>query len=198
MTASLTFNEIEKTEKSLPAKMVSMVVDNEYLKEVAKMISFINSSIDILSDNARYKAYKFIEVADIKQIKTTLSTYTNDDEKVNAFKEELLEDLTNFEKQIKTNHVQKIEELKKEKQFNERQLKVLDFAKHKLIMERLSRVEWPYDAKTKEFDTKIAALQVNIKRLEQKIEEAVKYRPLAKEKEILMYQMQLKEKYSVR
>jgi hypothetical protein len=195
MTANLT---AEISEKGFIGKMVSLTADNEYVTETTKMLSLVSASIETLSNDVRYKASQFIEAADIEQIKATLKKYTNNNEKVKSFKKMLIEDLTNFEQQIKVNHVQKIEALRKEKQFLERQLKVLDFAKHKLIMDRLSRIEWPYDAKTKEFDTKISALEFKIKRLGEKIEEANKFRPLAREKEILMYQIKLKEKYSVK
>jgi len=146
--------------------------------------------------NSKYKTNVMIEPTEIDQIKNSLNNYVSDDTKVAEFKKEILNDLTDFQEQIKTNYIGRIEDFYKQKQLCERQIKVLDVEKHKLIMDRLSKIEWPYDKKTQEYDNKIAALKTQSKQLEQKMEEAQQMRPAANEKDLLIYQLKLKEKYS--
>ena len=175
---------------------INVISSNTFSADSKKVLSHTTMAIKSLA-NSYYKASPFLEVSDIEQIKNSLNNYANNDKKVSEFKNALIKDLTNFQAQIKTSHIQKLAELGKEKQFCEKQVKVLDFAKHKLIMDRLAKVEWPYDSKTKEYEGKIAALQIKIQKYEQKIDELGKKRPSANEKDILIYQMQLKEKFAI-
>ena len=55
-----------------------------------------------------------MEPSDLDQIKSALSNYANKNESIKAFKKELIEDLTNFQNQIKVTQVQRLEELKKQ------------------------------------------------------------------------------------
>lgn len=163
--------------------------------EYEKILNLTTMSMKMFA-NSYYKETAFLEASDIEQIKTSLSNFNNKNEKVNEFKNFILEELTDFQSHIKTKHNQKIAQITKEKLFLERQLSVITFAKNKLVRERLARVEWPYDKKTKEYDSKISALQIKIQKWEQRIEEEQKKRPYVSEKDILMYQMYLKEKYA--
>lgn len=169
---------------------------DEFAIESKKIISLATMSMKSLA-NSYYKTATFLEASDIEQIKVSLSNYTYNNEKTTEFKNAIIADLTEFQNKIKANYIQKIVELTKEKDFAEKQVKVLEFSKNKLVRERLARVEWPYDSKTKEFDSKIAALQIRIQKNEQKIAEAQKMKPCATEKDILIYQMYLKDKYAV-
>lgn len=146
--------------------------------------------------NSNSKSTTYLEPNEIDRIKISLKNYVNDHEKIDAFKNEVIKDLTEFQNQIKANHIQRITDLTKEKQFCERQIKILECGKHKLIMERLSKVVWPYDEKTKEYDNKIAKLQLQVQQYTNKIENLKNMRPAANEKDILLYKLHLVEKFA--
>lgn len=145
--------------------------------------------------NAYYKNTKFVDLEDVEQIKRALKNYKDNNQRVSNFKKELIDDLTKFQQQIKTTHVERIDEFKKQYRDYKRQIIGLEAEKNRLIMERLSKIVWPYDAKTKEYDEKIAKFEALANQYERKLEEAQKLRPLANEKDILLYQMHLKETF---
>lgn len=167
---------------------------NDLNTDCEKILNMTALSIKMFA-NSYYKKLPFLEPSDIDQIKESLNNYAKSDEKLKEFKKVIIEDLTAFQKQIKANHVQKLADLGRQKQLCERQIVALEFEKNKLIMDRLSKVVWPYDEKTKEYDAKIAALQLQVKKYNQKIEETQQMKPIANEKDILMYRMHLNEKY---
>lgn len=169
--------------------------EQEIPADCQKILNMTALSIKMFA-NSYYKSSAYLEPTDIDQIKNSLNNYANNHEKINDFKQELIEDLTKFQKQIKENHIQRIADLIKDKQFCEKQIKIFDFEKNKLIMERLSKIVWPYDEKTKEYDNKIAQLQLKIQQYTQKIENLRQMRPAANEKDILLYRMHLKEKFA--
>lgn len=187
--SSYSGNVISSTSKPPEAK------EEEFVLDYKKILSLTTMSMKMFA-NSYYKASPFLETSDIEQIKDSLNNYANNNEKVKEFKNAIIDDLTEFQKQIKTNYVQKLADLGKEKESCEKQLNILHVSKNRLIMDRLAKVEWPYDSKTKEYDSKMAALQIRVQKYEQKIEELQKTRPLASEKDILIYQMHLKEKYT--
>lgn len=160
-----------------------------------KLVKFTAMSVRMLT-NSYYKATPFIETTDIEHIKQSLANYANKDDKLQEYKDAIINDLTDFQNQIKSNHVQKLTTLVKEQQQIERQINVLTTAKAQLVKERLSKVLWPYDAKTKAYDAKAAALQITNQKYLQKIEDMKRSKPLASEKDIIIYQMQFKEKFS--
>lgn len=205
MTTSITLNdfvaaEIETTQgvtntiNTESIKFCAAVREENVTLDYEKILNMTSLSIKMFA-NSFYKSSEFLEPSDIEQIKDSLNNYVNNNEKVVEFKNAILNDLTKFQKQIKVNHVQKLAELEKQRQFSEKQLRVLEFEKQKLVMDRLSKIAWPYDAKTKEYDSKIAASQMQVQKLAQKIEELQHMRPAANEKEILLYRMYLTEKY---
>lgn len=205
MTASITLNDImtlESETKEVVTKTmqnvqnyVSTTREENVVLDYQKILNMTSLSIKMFA-NSYYKSSEFLEPSDIEQIKDSLNNYVNSNEKVIEFKTAILNDLTKFQKQIKTNHVQKLAELERQKQFCEKQLNVITFEKNKLVMERLSKVIWPYDSKTKAYDGKIAALQLQLQKYQQKIYDLQQMRPAANEKEILLYRMYLNEKYN--
>lgn len=205
MTASITLNDIMTLESETKEVVtntiqnaqnyVSTTREENVVLDYQKILNMTSLSIKMFA-NSYYKSSEFLEPSDIEQIKDSLNNYANSNEKVIEFKTAILNDLTKFQKQIKTNHVQKLAELERQKQFCEKQLNVITFEKNKLVMERLSKVIWPYDSKTKEYDSKIAALQLQLQKYQQKIYDLQQMRPAANEKEILLYRMYLNEKYS--
>lgn len=159
-----------------------------------KILSYTSKSIKAHA-TANYKSHVFIEISDLEKIKDALNQFTSKSDKVEQFKKELINDLTNFEMQIKLNHTQNIVDLAEEKQFCQKQIQIFEFGKQKLIRERLAKLVWPYDAKTKEYDSKIEILTDKLNKIEKSIEEAKSMRPMAKEKEIVAYQQQLINKF---
>lgn len=168
--------------------------EKDFTADYEKVLNMTTLSMKMFA-NSYYKSATFLEASDIEQIKDSLNNYTNDSDKVTEFKNAIIDDLTEFQKQIKTNHVQKLAELGKQKQFLEKQIRILDVEKNKLVMERLAKIVWPYDQKTKEYDAKIAKLQMQVQKYAQKIEDLQQMRPAADEKDILLYQMSFKDKF---
>jgi len=216
MSANVTLNdyialELKKAEDNNVVKSITHAIKKEYencypnekteekpediAKDYAKILNMTNLSLKMFA-NSHYKLSPSLESSDIEQIKKSLNNYANKHETIVALKKELINDLTEFQTQIKTKHIQKIASLKEQKQLCEKQAQIYDFQKNKLIMDRLSKIVWPYDAKTKEYDSKIATLQSQINQCTQKILDLQQKRPMANEKDILLYQMYLKEKYA--
>lgn len=210
MTASAAFNyssiletkaiEDERTISAaadvLKQDFVSCVaVDKEVSENIEKVLNMTNMSIKMYS-TSYYKKTASLDTLELEQIKTALENFKNNSKKVQEFKNELISDLTVFQKQIRTNHVQRIAAVTKEKHQYEKELLILNVEKNKLIMDRLSKIVWPYDEKTKEYDSKIAATEARIQQYTKRIQDLQTTRPCANAKDILVYQMQLKEKYS--
>lgn len=173
----------------------TMQVEREYEQAREKMLNFTENSIK------KYAYYSLkmnisLEPHEIEQVKKALVNYTCNCEKINELKKELLEDLTTFQYQIIAEQREIFLELINEKDNYEKQIKVLEYEKNKLIMERLSQIVWPYDAKTKKYDQKIAQLQVKVEQYAKKIENSKSMRPVATEKDLLLYKMHLREKFA--
>lgn len=166
----------------------------ESVEDYAKVVNHTTLAMKKFS-NSQFKATTSLDVSDLEQIKNALRNFACEGEHSKQIKDEIINDLTDFQKRINTMHFQNIAEHAKQKQSCEKELRTLEFAKHKLIADRLSKILWPYDAKTKEYDAKIALLQTKIQQYEQKISYSKKLRPVANAKDILLYEMKLKEKY---
>ena len=200
MTTNVTLNDSISDSTNMSQ---SDFIENLYKKsreeelkfEYKKMVKHTTITMKTLA-NAYYKDCAFLETSDIEHIKTSLNNYMNNNVKVSKFKNTIIEDLNKFQNKIQENHTYKLKSLKKEKTFCEKQVKVLYFAKDKLILYRLFKFQWPYDSKIQEYENKIAVLKIKIGKCQQKIEELQKKRPAANAKDILIYQMQLKENYS--
>lgn len=175
----------------------AMQEERDYSKEYEKILDLTEESIRKYTES-EYKFNACIEPYEIDQIKKALISYTNNHEKTNEFKKEIIDDLTEFQKQILTGHKKRITEFVREKETCEKQLKILECEKNKLIMDRLSKIVWPYDAKTKEYDQKIAQLQAKIEQYTNKITNLKGMRPAANERDILLYKMHLREKFANR
>lgn len=199
MAASITVNEVFETKS--PEVVTNVIEFASKAKEVnpdidcSRIAAITSMSIKMLA-NSHYKSGEFLEPSDIEQIKCSLKNYTTYSDKVQSFKLAIITDLTKFQKQIQANHEYRLEELTKQKMIHERQLKIAEFEKNKLVMDRLAKIVWPFDAKTKELDGKIATLKLHLQKLEQKLDEQKQMRPSANEKEVLLYRMYINEKYN--
>lgn len=203
---SILYGDLEDTENK-SVENASIAIQNGFVnfypatkpehsnsKEYEKILDLTELAIKKYA-NSQYKFASSLEPNEIEQIKKALNSYINNNEKVSEIKREILEDLTEFQKQIITNHREKVTELVKEKQSLEKQMMVLEYNKNKLIMDRLSKIIWPYDEKTKEYDQKIAQLQAKVEQYKNKIEKSKTMRPVANERDILLYKLHLKEKF---
>ncbi len=175
----------------------AMNEERNYAKDYESMLNITEASIKKYA-NSTHKYSEYLEPNEIEQIKRALVEFSNNHENTSEFKKEMLEDLTSFQQQILTNHKERITELVKEKEICEKQLRIAECEKNQLIMERLSQIVWPYDAKTKEYDQKIAQLQVKVQQYTTKIKNQKDMRPAANERDILLYTMHLREKFAAR
>lgn len=200
--------EVQNDEDNKTIKNATNAIKNDLVNYCSKMneeqgfstdcqriLKSIIISIKMFA-NFYYKNSIYLEISDIEHIKNSLNNYENKNKKINEFKQELIDDLTEFQTEIKTKHVQRINDLIKERQFCEKQIRVLEFEKNKLITARLSKIIWPYDKKTKEYDSKIAQLEIKTQQCINKIENLRKMKPIANEKDILIYKLRLKEKFT--
>jgi hypothetical protein len=175
----------------------TMNEERDYAKDYERILDLTEESIKKYA-NSEYKFNTALEPNEIEQIKKALISYTNHNEKVNEFKIAILEDLTTFQKQILSIHRERITQNAKEKELCEKQLRILECEKNKLIMDRLAKIVWPYDAKTKEYDQQITQLQVKVEQYTSKIANLKAMRPAANEKDILLYKIQLREKFATK
>lgn len=175
----------------------SSVVAETEKEEYEKFLNLTSLSIKMFASSF-YKETICLDTNDVDQIKAALNNYVSKNDAIKKVKEELLGDLTIFQKQIRDTHVQRISTLMKDKKQFEKELATTEYEKNKIIMERLSKIVWPYDNKTKELDVKIEKLQLQIKKCQSKVDELQKIRPIANEKDIIIYQMHLKEQYGIK
>lgn len=215
MTANTTLNEymtlnLKNLEDDSTIKNAINTIQKEFLNYYPKMPKIqeeditvdynkILNSIVLSVKKFAYSAYKdetYLESKDIDQIKSSLNNYMNHNDKIKEFKKELTNDLNEFQNQIRFNYNKKLMELEKQRRFYEKQIRVFEFEKNKLIMDRLAKIVWPYDEKTKEYENKIAKLQAQLQQCIHKIGRLEQAQPSANEKDILIYQMHLREKYS--
>lgn len=206
-TAKYQENALKKVEDSNVLNDISGIIKSKYIvyfpaeteedycEDYDKLLSMTSIALKKHA-NSNYKSTPYLEPSDIEHVKICLNNLKNEQEQVKQFKIDLINDLTNFQRQIEVNYRQRISELEKENSVCAKQMRILDLEKHKLIMDRLSKILWPYNSTTKDYDAKIANLEIKIKRNKTKIEELKVMRPAANEKEVMLYIMHLKEKYT--
>jgi len=146
--------------------------------------------------NSSFKGTETLELNEIEKIKASLANYTNHHKKVEEFKNEIIDDLTDFQKRIRSTHIQRIVDLTKQKQLCEMELNSLTNEMSKLSKGNLFQIIWPANSATKEYESKIAMMQAKIQQIKQKITSMEQTKPIATEKDILMYRMHIKEKYT--
>lgn len=176
------------------AENVYLERNTDIVKEYGKILDLTTLSMNLFA-NIYYKDFSFLEPSDIDLIKESLNNYVNNSKKIREFKRELIADLTDFQKEIKNNQIQKVSELANQKLMYENQLKILNIQKQKHIISCLSSFKWPFNNETRKYNNKINNLQNKSKYYAQKMIGLQKMRPSADEKEILLYQMRLKDKF---
>lgn len=188
-----------KEVSSQEADLLALNISNSFSIEPSKVYTdenidlIVNKIASAMNDmaNIKYKGSTFLEPCEVENVKKILDTEECDAEIKTKFEKEL----TNFQEQIKVNYVQQIAEYTDKKMLYDEQIERLECLKKQLVMERLSQMSWPYDEKTREYDRKISSLKIQSERYSQRIEEIKSLRPAAKEKDILIFQVQLKEKF---
>ena len=158
--------------------------------DCSKILSHTAMSMKMYA-NSCYKATEFLEISEIDRIKSSLTYYLDSDSKLENFKKELIEDLSYFQKQIRTNHVQKIVDITKQKQQYEKERTDLNTG-YKPAKTNF----WSANPQKQEHAIRVATIQAKIEQLSQKLAELQQTRPLANAKDILLYRMYMKEKYS--
>ncbi len=167
----------------------------DFSEDYRKILSMTNMSIKMLS-TSYYKESTYLEACDIDQIKASLNNYANKDQKVLEFKQNIIHDLTQFQRQIKDKHLQEVIQITKQHQEFVKMVTTLEAEKEQLVRSRLAKMAWPYDAKTKEYDNKIAMAKARVEQFAQKVEALKDKKPVASEKDIIVFQMSLKEKFA--
>jgi len=162
--------------------------------EYSKILKLTTLSVKTFS-NALSKDSIYLEINEIDRIKNALLTHHNKSAELEAFKEELMKDLSEFQGQIETKHNKQILDYRKQMQVYETEIKNITNEKNKITLEKLLSVAWLQGSKTKEFENKIALLRAKIEKCSKLIKELESSTPTANEKDVLMYQIHLKDKY---
>lgn len=191
---------IKEQVKAQETDLLALNISNSFSIEPSKV--YTDENLDLIVNkiasamnaaaNQKFKGSTFLEPCELEDVKKILDTEKCDLATKNKFEEEI----TNFQKQIKTNYVQQINEYNEKKILCDMQIERLESLKKHLVMERLSQMSWPYDERTREYDRKIATLKIQSERCSQRVQEIRTLRPAAKEKDILIFQVQLKEKFT--
>lgn len=203
MTANTTYNdfknlELIKTGNSEVIKSVTAAMeksDENFSEDYNKILNLTAISIKMHA-NSNFKDSEFLEINEIDKIKSSLANYTNQNKRVEAFKNELIEDLTDFQKRIRTNHIKKIVDLTKEKQLYEMEINSIQNETQQQTKGGLFQIRWPANTEKRETEGRIAAMQAKIQNLKQKILHLEQTKPVATEKDLLLYRMHMKEKYA--
>lgn len=174
---SLTFEDVAKEGLSEP--QLDLVVD--------KILSAITDMANI-----QYKGSSYVEPREIEQVKMILESEQCD---VTA-KKEIEKELTKFQETIQANYKETISKYRNIKMELEEQVDLFEQQKNKIVSKRISQFLWPFNESTRAYDGKIYNLKCKIRSCEIKMEEASSMRPMAREKEIIKFNMQMKEKFS--
>jgi len=161
-------------------------LEANYSEAVDRIVSAMNNMASL-----SYKGAKFLEPSEVKTILDSLENYEERLEKIAEIKKELEE----FKKRIQTNYSQKIHEQKEERFSCENQLEMLEKAKIQKMKENLLRTLWPYDVMTERYNRNIESLKTRITKCNFNIQQLTGMRPAANEKDIMLFQFQLKAKF---
>lgn len=142
--------------------------------------------------NVQYKGASYVEPREIEQVKMMLESEQCDI----VAKKEITAELTKFQESIQKNYKLTIAEFRNRKFELEQQVEIIENEKSKIVSKRISQFLWPFDDSTRAHDAKIYNLKCKIRSCEQKIEEYSSMRPMAREKEIIRFNMQMKEKFT--
>lgn len=166
-------------------------------EEYKKVLNLTSLSVKTFA-NALSKDSTYLESNDIDRIKNSLISYNNKDEKIKAFKDELINDLSEFQRQIERKHNQQIIEYKNQAQIYQRELRAIQNERNEAVLTKLFNIAWPNNSKAKEYENKMATLKTKAETCIKRVTELQSMPPVANEKDILLYQLHLKEKYALK
>jgi len=182
-------------------EIVALNVENSFGSVASE--DYTEIAIDLLVDkiaaalktaaNQQFKGTTFLEPNEVEDVKKILEAEHCD----NTKKAELEKELTKFQNGIISNYKQKLNELDEKKIAVENQLATLTSQKNSLVMKRLSKMLWPFNAETAKYEAKIEVLKTQLAKFQQKIEAIESMRPAAGEKDLLLFNVQLKEKFNI-
>lgn len=170
---------------------LSFLINDSKDKEVVYEVDFnkiVNAVVSSMNSTASlaYKNKKFLEPFEIEKIKSSVDGNI-----------EMIEELTKFQTHIQENYCHKLKEYNEEKIFCKTQIEMLEAAKHHIVTKRAAHMLWPFNEVTRDYDNKIAGLKIRVARCEQKMAAITDSAPAADEKDIMMFQVQLKRKFMV-
>jgi len=187
MTINLSLGEIEELQGRTATKKIAG-------DECTKILHLAILSLKTFS-NAFHKETCYISRGDIEKIQSALANYKNTEEKSKLFKQELMEDLNTFKKQLDTKTCQQIISIEKQAASYKEQIKQLKTQTYEAEKNLLNRLVG--NPIKKENDAKIALINLRIEQYAKQVQELKTNGTTANEKEILLYQMHLKEKYII-
>lgn len=189
-------NDYKDTFSTDNVKFVSAINETK-TSEVDKLFRITSMTIRSMA-NDKFKSRCYLGINDIDRIKEALENYRSQDLTTNSFKAQIINDLSDFQDKILTNRIAKLKKLRNEKIMLEKCARDLNTAKSKIVADRLAKIQWPYNEVTKQIDSKIAVVDIRVARCKQQLENLKNSKPVAEEKDVILYQMELKEKYSVK
>ena len=193
----------KNSEDTITMSKVSDFIGQEYKKVCSPIADLETHYGKILSQttlslrrmaNSFNRTSEYLEVSDVEHIKDALNKYASNDDRVKAFKNVIIDDLTDFQKQIRANHIKKMADYNGKRQLCEKQIAHI-VAEKKQLTPGFLNIFGADAKKIKECDSKINALKSQLQQHINKVVIVQQSPPIADEKDILIYQMQLKDKY---
>ena len=164
-----------------------ITLETNFSEIIGKVVSIMHGLASL-----SYKGSKFLEPSEVKTINDALENRDGKIEKITELKKELEQ----FEEQIQINYSLRICEQKKERLYFEYQIDMLENEKKQIVKENLSKTLWPYDSRTKRYDCRISLLKIKMAKCTLSLAQLTGMRPAASEKDILLFQIQLKNKFT--
>lgn len=170
---------------------------NIFNDEATKMVHLAVLSLKTFS-NVFYKDYPYIDEEDIEKIKNALLNYACQDSKSKLLKQELIENLNQFKLSLEIKHKKQVQELQKQVLVQRHILEELKIQEEKStnLISKLLKISIQSSAKESSIKAQINMTSARLEKYSQQLEDLKTKGAIANEKEILVYQMQLKEKFS--
>lgn len=210
MTASIVLQDLEVSEekqqeilkavtnviKTVNISYVSTTTKPKDLnREYKKVLMNMTMSLKKCA-TAGFKTKASVDVAEIEQIKNSLMNFKGEEAEVTEFARKMVSELTNFQKVLRNNYVTRIADIKRKEMLVADKIKALETERTETVFNRLKNIVWPYDSKTKDYENQIAQYKNQLRAYQNRLSEAKQTRPSANEKDLLIYELKMKEKYS--
>ncbi len=172
-------------------------IDNECTKILKLAIISLKSH-----SNAFYKENCSLDNADLESIKQALINYRNTQERSDLFKKELIENISGFQTKLREKSSKQISSLQQQifsykKEILKLKEEIEQSEKKTSLIEKFAQTHLNANSIRKQLEAKISLINLKIENLQQQINKILAEGAVASEKDILLYQMELKEKYSI-